>query len=288
MKRKDGIVEFVFLGTSGWEQHPGLWCGCVNCEKARKLGGRNIRANACAWLQPDCLFDFPPQIFWQARQAGVDIREAKYLLVTHTHDDHFCPHWLWGRSSAVESDGGQSPRKSPIGHLTVFGNENVCAKTRKVMAGDPSDYAMGVELVKPFKTYDLGDLRFAGVPANHRDYDRNGLNYIVERNGRKMLYATDTGTILPESMEEIKKHRFDLVVLEGTYGLSPATKTHGNLQTVEETRDLFLSRNLLKKGAKFCVTHMSPHFTPVHDEIAPVMKKKGITIAYDGLKVKLS
>ena len=45
--------------------------------------------------------------------------------------------------------------------------------------------------------------------------------------------------------------------------------------------------DLLQPGALLCATHIAPHFTPVHDEIAPVMQQKGISIAYDGMTVEL-
>ncbi len=43
----------------------------------------------------------------------------------------------------------------------------------------------------------------------------------------------------------------------------------------------------IKDKKLFCLTHLSPHFSPVHHEIAPIMAKKGITIAYDGMKIEL-
>jgi hypothetical protein len=36
-------TELIFLGTSAGEQYPGAWRRWENCEKARRLGGRNIR-----------------------------------------------------------------------------------------------------------------------------------------------------------------------------------------------------------------------------------------------------
>jgi hypothetical protein len=60
-----------------------------------------------------------------------------------------------------------------------------------------------------------------------------------------------------------------------------------NFRKVLLARQLFVERGLLKPGAKFCASHICPHWTPVHDEIAPVMAEKGVTIAYDGMKIEL-
>ena len=75
-------MEFTFLGTSAGEQYPGAWCKCENCEKARRLGGRNIRKNSCAWLAPDCLIDFPGDIFMQLHSINLpaDLAPGLYRI----------------------------------------------------------------------------------------------------------------------------------------------------------------------------------------------------------------
>ncbi|HIE29596.1 TPA: hypothetical protein EYP66_20185 [Candidatus Poribacteria bacterium] len=60
-----------------------------------------------------------------------------------------------------------------------------------------------------------------------------------------------------------------------------------NIRKVEKAYLLFQRDGLLKKDALFCISHISPHFTPLHDEIAPIMAEKGITVAYDGMEVIL-
>ena len=281
-------MKFTFLGTSGWEQYPGLWCACANCKKALEKGGKNIRANACAWLEPDILLDLPPQIFFQSMRCGVDIRKARCLLVTHAHDDHFAPHWLWGRKLyGDEKNRDYSPRFSELPQLRIFGNATVYDKVRAIMDKDPGGYAMEVTKVEPFRKYATADITFIGLPANHHDNENRGLNYIIEKNGKTLLYALDSGYFLPESLAEIKKHKFDLVVAEGTYGYGAESETHCNFRKLEEIYNMFVAEKLLKNGSRFCVSHISPHFTPIHEDIAPVMAEKGITIAYDGLKLNL-
>ncbi|MDD5598938.1 MAG: MBL fold metallo-hydrolase [Victivallaceae bacterium] len=281
-------MKFIFLGTSGWEQYPGLWCACANCKKALEQGGKNIRANACAWIEPDILIDLPPQIFFQSMRCKVDIRKARCLLVTHAHDDHFAPHWLWGRKLYEdEKNRDYSPRFSELPQLRVFGNATVYDKVRAIMDKDPGGYALEVIKVEPFRKYETEHFAFTGLPANHRDGENRGLNYIIGKNGKTLLYALDSGYFLPESFAEIKKHKFDLVVAEATYGYGAESETHCNFKKLEEIYNMFVDAELLKSGSRFCVSHISPHFTPIHEDIAPVMAEKGITIAYDGLKLNL-
>ena len=62
---------------------------------------------------------------------------------------------------------------------------------------------------------------------------------------------------------------------------------HFNLDKLHRAIGRFREDCLLKEGAHFCASHICPHFSPVHDEYAPILAEKGITLAYDGMKVEL-
>jgi len=284
---------FQFLGTSAGEQYPGFWCQCENCRKARQLGGKNIRKNSCAWISPDLLIDFPPEIFMQAERFGIKIIEAQFLLITHSHEDHFFPYTLRWRKMLLKmkllpEKNSIGPRFSELKTLNIYGNNSLLTAVKKWVGENLAEHAMEVNLVEPFRQYDLGKMRIIPLLANHIDGKEYGLNYIIKKNSKTILYALDTGCFLSETETEIKKHRFDLVVIEGTFGYGlKRSEGHMNLRKVEEAYKLFKTKNLLKDNGSFCVSHLCPHFTPIHDEIAPIMAKKDITVAYDGMKISI-
>jgi len=285
-------MRFTFLGTSAGEQYPGFWCRCENCEQARRLGGRNRRKNSCAHLAPDTHLDFPPEIFMQAERFGVQVIEARYLLVTHSHEDHYNPYPLgWRRMSPDVTlpppTDVVGPRFSPLHTLHVCGNKPVCDGVRDYVRGDPDEWAIEIRQVEPFREFELGPMEVMPLRANHPDRGENGLNYIIRREGKTILYATDTGWFLPETYEEIAKHRYDLAVIEGTFGFGADAEGHMDFRKLEKARRLFDEDGLLKPDALFCATHIAPHFTPVHEEIAPLMAEKGVTVAYDGMVVEV-
>ncbi len=287
-------MQFVFLGTSAGEQYPGFWCRCENCRKARALGGRNIRRNSCAALAGDTLIDFGADAFAQAERFGVPIVDAKYLFVTHSHEDHFYPvPLLWRQMNPDVSLPPPrtvvGPRFSPLDTLHVYGNAAVCEAARRYVRGDERVWATALHEVEPFREYDAGPMRLIPLRANHPDAGdpHGGLNYIIEREGRCILYALDTGWFLPDTLDEIRRRRYDLVVVEGTFGFGAECEAHMNFRKLEAARRLFDEEGLLKPGARFCASHLAPHFTPIHDEIAPLMEQKGVTIAYDGMTLEI-
>ncbi len=285
-------MEFMFLGTSAGEQYPGFWCRCANCEKARRLGGRNIRKNSSAWIAPDTMLDFGFEIFMQAERFGVPVIDTKYILITHSHEDHLYPFMIAWRAMKPglvlpPPPSAVGPRFSEIGLLQVFGNKAACASVNKWVGSRLKECNVEVVELLPFQPREIGPMRVTPVLANHPDHSGPGFNYIIERAGRTVLYALDTGWFPPETQAEIEKHRYDLAVIEGTFGNGAESEGHMNFRKLLMARRLFEERSLLKPGAKFCATHIAPHWTPVHDEIAPAMAEKGITIAYDGLRIDL-
>ena len=284
-------MEFVFLGTSAGEQFPGFWCRCETCEKARELGGRNIRRNSCAWLSPDCMIDFAPGVFHQATRLGVPIVGTRYLLVTHSHGDHLSTFELGWRRMRVDQElppprQSIGPRFSPIETLHVLGNEPACETVRR-RVGEGPECAAEIHLLSPYEPFEIGPLRVTALVANHPDGEGRGYNYIIERDGRAILYALDTGWFLPETLAAIERHQFDLAVVEGTFGYGAEDECHMNFRKLEEARRHFDEKQLLRPDALFCTSHLAPHFMPVHDEIAPVLAERGITVAYDGMRVEL-
>ena len=289
---------FQFLGTSAGEQYPGFWCRCENCQKARDKGGKNIRKNSCAYISPNILIDSPPEVFMQAERFGINLVELEYLFITHSHEDHFnlFPfgwRYLDPTIPLPPPHNVICPRFTSLKTLNVIANQFVCQIIEDLIIKRAKytykECAMKVHTVEPLKEYQIGDMRIIPLRANHGLHDRveTCLNFIILKEGKTILYALDTGWFFPETYEMIKKFTYDLVVIEGTFGYGIDLEQHFNFKKLEKMRESFEKDKLLKEKSYFCTSHLSPHFSPIYDEIAPVLKEKGIIVAYDGMKLEL-
>lgn len=286
---------FTFLGTSAGEQYPGVWCQCLNCHQARKLGGRNIRRNSCAILGEETLLDFGPSIPIQIENHGFSLLNVDTLLITHGHEDHFMPWYLrWRFYPAGISD---PPKGSEMGPtftrpkpLTLFGNSRVNDMAWKIIKGDPHSHHLELVTLKTFETVQTEHLVCTPIRANH-DFSQECFNFILQYKNSTILYATDTASFLPESKEFLLNYKFDLVVMEGTLGFNRAydesVPGHSNFHLNRETREWMLRENLLKQDAVFAITHTGPHFSPPHEECAPLLEEWGLLLAFDGLSLPL-
>lgn len=286
-------MYFQFLGTSAGEQFPALWCSCPVCAKARAIGGRNIRSNSAAFLSPDCMLDFGAEVFQQAAKFGIFMPDVQYLFVTHSHADHFYPQhlfWRWmepGQNLPPDEKHTFGPRFSHLKMLHVYGNADVCKLIREhVKQEDEEKYRMILHEVQYGIAGQAGDIYYLPLEAKHKDDQCNAVNYILQRNGRTILYALDTGWFYEHTYELIRKFRYDLVVMEGTFGYGVDAPEHFNMDKIERAIALFRKDDLLRDSALFCISHICPHFSPIHDEYAPILKEKVITLTFDGMKVE--
>ena len=282
---------FTFLGTSAGEQYPGVWCDCPNCHQARKLGGINIRRNSCAIVSDHTLIDFGPAIPVQLDQQGFSLLKVQTLLVTHS----FFPWYLRWR---YYPEGVASP---PEGHemgpaftkplpLTVYGNSQVRDLLWQAVKGDLQGHHLDFVVLRPWEPVKAKHLVCTPVKANH-DPTQECFNFILEYQGKTILYATDTAALLPETKDFLMGYRFDLVVMEGTLGFNQqydaTVSGHSNFHLNRETRDWMLGLNMLAETTPFVITHTGPHFAPPQEECAPLLAKWGLTLAHDGMKIHL-
>ena len=61
---------------------------CIR-DRARTLGGKNIRRRSGMMVNDTTLIDFPPDIYALSLELGLDLGSVTDLMITHSHGDHF-------------------------------------------------------------------------------------------------------------------------------------------------------------------------------------------------------
>lgn len=111
-------MKIKYLGTAAAEGWPGLFCHCESCEKARKLGGKNLRTRSQVVIDDTLLVDFPPDTYAHVLYQDLDLKDIRTLIITHSHQDHFYPLDLAMRG--VPYSYGTDDVK-----LSIYGNDKV-------------------------------------------------------------------------------------------------------------------------------------------------------------------
>lgn len=290
-------MKVTFLGTGAGEGYPGFWCNCPNCAYARERKGPNLRTNTATLIDSDTMLDLNDGCFLTAARLGIPMGDVKRLLITHAHEDHLSGQMLWWRFGSPEliampperQRTYSSPRFTDVPRMDVFLNQSALhalMRVRPDMFDEYSTHGYDFRLVRDGCTYESGDMRVTAVRSQH---GAPGFchSYIVERGDRALLYATDTGGYDEDMLALILSRKYDLVVMEGTFGLGADSPSHMNLNKNRQMKRL-LDENQCWKGAPcLYLTHMSPHWTPPHDLYSEMLAPEGICVAYDGLTIEV-
>jgi phosphoribosyl 1,2-cyclic phosphate phosphodiesterase len=286
-------VRVQFLGTAAAEGYPDAFCDCANCSRARELGGRSLRRRSAALVDDELLIDFGPDLMAAAMMDGISLARLRYCLLTHEHSDHLDATHFQSRSANCGVHG--NPR------LEFLASTGALAKVERVLGlsngglrapeiGDRLN--LTVRALEPFQRFNVGPYHVHSLKANHDPDHIVALLYLVERDGRCLFYATDTGELLEETWAYLTKFhsdggRIDLVAMDHTFGLQGRVDGHMNWEQFTEQIARLRSLGLLAAGARVLAHHLAHHSNPVHEELKAFAAAHGYQVAHDGLVVEV-
>lgn len=285
-------MKLQYLGTAAAEGAPALFCRCEFCNYARRAGGREIRTRAGALLDDKIKLDFGPDSYKHELDHGLDYSRVHSLLITHTHEDHFDTEDIALRRPTFAHMPGDEPP------MTVYGNERVGERLAEIKSG-----WLAFRRVKPFETVDIEGYAVTPLEAVHcgsreespwpvtfegKPFYRSeeALFYLIEKDGKSVLYAHDTDEFTPSDMDFLAGKRLDLISLDCTNGHLDLTYI-GHMGATENKR---MREKLLASGAAdehtvFVANHFSHNGLLPYDELQALLP--GFLIAYDGMTVEV-
>jgi len=282
-------VKLTFLGTAASEGYPNAFCACANCERARQLGGPSLRKRSAALVNEDLLIDLGPDLMASSQAHGVSLAGLRYCVQTHEHADHLDPTHLSSRSircgvhdaprlHLYATRGGLKKIEAAIG---IALPDNDCVEFD---AGDVLNLTCHV--VRPFQAFDVGRYRVHSVAANH-DPNLTPLLHVIEEAGRSLFYATDTGPLGEETWTDLAEagHRFNVVVMDHTFGLRQRSNGHMNQEQFLEQIERLSTEGMLADDVRIFAHHLGHHSNPCHPELAGLAAARGYEIPFDGLVV---
>lgn len=271
-------MKFKYLGTAAYEGIPALFCECDICRAAREIRGRELRTRSQAILDGELLLDFPADTLCHFLKYGIGWRDIKWCLITHSHSDHLYP-------EDIESAG-----KGYCGVLSqpvnFFSARAGFEKIEEILRRPGMEGRAELEEVFPGKEFSAGDYRVLPLWANH-DSASSPVVYAVERRGKRILYAHDTGVLSEQTCKALESGgRFDFVSLDCTGGfLKGMTEGHLCLGTAREMFGRLTCAGLIDSDTVRAVSHFSHNGGALHCALCREAEKDGIIVAYDGLEI---
>lgn len=290
-------MRVTFLGTGAGESYPGYWCECANCTYARMHGGRNVRGNSAILIDDDILIDLNAHSFEMFTRLNISPAGIRHLLVTHPHIDHFDPAKLLQRNARPDFRQMQpdeltryiSPCFTNLPFLQIHGNTYV----KEALMHVPGLMERAEQNRIAYRPITEGLVEtcdtFSFIPLRSQHGPRSGFahSYIVERNGKRILYASDTGGYDADMLSILLSYTYDCIIMEGTFGLGAEDASHMSLTKNRRVLRLLSDHHVWKGTPCFYLTHICPHWAPPHDLYAPMVEKEGMLLAYDGKIIEI-
>lgn len=288
-------MKITYIGTAASEGLPALFCKCPVCTAAREHGEREFRGRSGICVNGKLLVDFPPDIYYGAARAGVDLSEITDIVVTHAHEDHFDAYELSTRREPVYC------KRTDKNKLHVYGNMRAGVELNGYVAGAGEghgehgglvfDYAPSFE---PIET--SAGVTVTMLPADHDKNQECRMMFIEEKaSGKTFLYAHDTGIFPAETVEFLRGKRCDLISLDCTNVLlgNANDRGHMGLSANVHMRDILIENGTADSDTKFIIHHFSHNgFVPSGEfhtqaEIEKTAADMGFTMSYEGMRTEI-
>ena len=90
--------------------------------------------------------------------------------------------------------------------------------------------------------------RFAEIMGRNGDFPTV---YIIQKDGKTLLYALDSGSYDEDQFALIQEHQYDAVIMEGTTGLNEQYGGHMCLMNNIRIRDRLKENKCLRENSRF-------------------------------------
>lgn len=286
----------IILGTGASQFFPCPYCKCPVCEDARAKGIVKTRTDFL--IDEKNVIDFGPDINYQFIKNGFRMDELENIFLTHSHEDHI-------DVTELGVIGNRKHKLEAPVHVKLWGTQAALKVVREVAAASVGDkdgdfFYKHIELcpVKEFESFETGGLRVTTLLSSHRGSGKDewGLNYIIEKEGKTLLYATDTGWYPEETWDFLQKSnfRFDYVIMEDTYAgdkngiIKPFTSGHLNTANFLQMLKKLIECGCMEKDTPVFATHLSDAGQQLYENYVQTVENNpdyNITVASDGEKI---
>ncbi len=268
-------MKLTFLGTAAAEAFPGVFCNCEACIACRKLKGKNIRTRSQSIVNEDLLIDLPVDTLHHFLENDIEGDKIKYLLVTHSHSDHFYPNELHYRHPPFAHNARVENLKMFVGQgaMDVY---QAYGERKNVEA----------EFLPLFTPTKIGDYEVTALPARH--FPGDDARIFIIKGDKTLLYAHDTGYFFEEVFDYIAQNKieFDMITFDCTNVNLPASDEGGHMGIANIERVRARLSDAIRPDTKLYINHFSHNGAPIHHELEAQVNPMGLEVAYDGCVVE--
>lgn len=252
--------ELLFLGTGA-----GDW---IHGDGIRYLPHRLCSS---VLINKEILIDCGPHVFVSANDMGDEniYCDLKYVLITHRHVDHF--------------------NADNLEKLAAMKKLDVACDgfTQKLVKSTDNISFVSLPM---FKKSQFGDYEIIALPANHdvRGGGRNASHFIIiTPDKRELFYGLDGAWFSNDEWMVMKKHKFDVMVLDCTLGNASDHRMfeHNNIDMVRAIATEIRRQDLLSPNGVIIGSHFARTLNRSRTITKQTLKRFDVIAAEEGMKI---
>ena len=272
-------MKIKYLGTGASEGIPSLYCKCNACENARRKKGKELRTRTGFVFDDKILIDFSADSYSNFIKHDVDMTQMEHVLISHTHEDHYCPYDLTVHYPLFS--------EGVVKMIHVYGNPFV-----KKLFYSLDFWSEGMmrfitlHTLTKEETVDIGGYAVTPFYTDHMRRE-DCFVYLIQKDGKAYLHLVDSSEPSDRVYDFLVKNgvKLDAVTMDCTFAsLKNNFYGHMNIWQNIHVKDKLYSLGAAKDGAIFVCTHIS-HFSKedTHETLSAIAEKNGMLVAYDGM-----
>lgn len=280
------IIDYI--GTGGAEGIPSLFCDCAVCQGARE-DNKNARLRSSICINKTVLVDYSPDIHTADFLGYLDMRRVKAVLLTHSHADHCDMQELIYRAQPNFC----APKEEYT--LGLWGNE-ACRNKYELACKENGGSINHTEFfdIAPLVSFEVEGIKVTPLRANHALAEK-AVMYLFEQDGKRFLYAEDTGAFLDDSVKALEGVYCDCISIDCAFcfGAPDRDDIHLGLNKMLEHMEMLKKQGTADDNTVFIAQHFS-HRGLIKDgnavsakELGELLNKYNIVAAYDGMTVEI-
>ncbi len=240
-------MKVVFLGTGASD-----WNGPDERGEYRR--------HASALLDGSLLIDVTRSVLDEISDPAA----VTDVFFTHSHDDHYDPEAL-----------------KTLAPCRVYAHES--------WADDIAGEGLTVIPLRIGEPVQAAGFAVIPMPANHYGDRENEttLHYLIEKEGKRLLYATDGGWLTTRENQIIGTKTLDAVVFDATVGEGYSDDSqifhHNSVDMIRLMRACLVKTGRIKESSPIYLTHLS---RTLHEtqSVLEQRTEKPMIVCYDGMK----
>lgn len=277
-------MKLQYLGTGSCEGTPAIFCNCEVCHRAKAAGGKNIRTRSQACIDDTLLIDFPADTYLHVLRDGLPLEDIQSCIITHDHEDHYYPGEVINIRPALScAKEGKC--------LTFYGTAPAGAKLYPIITQHDLDKngLAAFQVIEPFVPFEANGYTITPLRAEHDPFCAPVI-YLIEKDGKCILYSNDTGYYPEDTWDYLKAHprHIDLASFDCSSGpCECGSNRHMGILEDIKVRDRLTKIGCIDSDTICILTHISHRTGVIHDEFTPIAARSGFAVAYDGLCVTI-